>query len=107
MRTCDNCVYQLLRGNQELCIKAGNLCRVARDLESKFCSDHQLNESSWRPLMDESIELLDTVSITSGSLEKKANKIIDAYSHLGIRESFKKLNLKKIRVNLAESEIQG
>jgi hypothetical protein len=94
-------------GRHELCIKAGNLCRVARGGDPFKCSDHQLMESEWRPVLDDAIELLDSVRVTmSPALEKRVIKVIDAHSHLGNREVIKRPNLKKIRVNLAESEIR-
>lgn len=92
MRTCNNCAFCLKKKNstQDLCIKIGNLCRVAVGYpDREGCTDHQFAEAELLPIMDQAVELLDSIRITlSLPNSRKAERVISAYSHLCTRENF-------------------
>ncbi|PKN85600.1 MAG: hypothetical protein CVU46_10545 [Chloroflexi bacterium HGW-Chloroflexi-8] len=102
MRTCNNCAFQLRKksGSQDLCIKIGNLCRVAVGRpERDSCTDHQYAEVELLPIMDQAVELLDSIRITlSLPNSRKAERIIIAYSHLCTRGDFGELFQNENRV---------
>lgn len=104
MRTCKNCAFCLKKKNstQDLCIKIGNLCRVIVGYpDREGCTDHQYAEAELLPIMDQAVELLDSIRITlSVPNSRKAEKIIIAYSHLCNRENFIELFQDNSNLNL-------
>lgn len=104
MRTCDNCAYCLKQKNasRDLCIKIGNLCRVAVGTpDREGCTDHQFAEAELLPIMGQAVELLDSIRITlSLPNSRKAERVISAYSHLCTRENFIELFQDNSNLNL-------
>lgn len=92
MRACNNCAYRLKKknSNQDLCIKIGNLCRVAVGYPDRdSCTDHQLAESELIPVLDEAVELLKRLlDAMSPPNCWRAERFISAHSHLCTRDKF-------------------